>query len=105
VAATLLGVAYVALNIYSYTQLGFSHQTQAFGSVFFVLAVYQMLTATIGISINAVALWSFLRRSEPDGEESPSRYQSVPEIALFWYYAVVAGVFTYALLYVVPYFI
>jgi hypothetical protein len=50
-------------------------------------------------------LWHFFRQSARGDAASPHRYQSLPEIAIFWYYVVVAGLLTYALLYVVPNFI
>ncbi|MBC8171061.1 MAG: cbb3-type cytochrome c oxidase subunit I, partial [Anaerolineae bacterium] len=33
-AGVLLGTVYLAVNLFSYTSLGFNHQTQAFGSIF-----------------------------------------------------------------------
>lgn len=102
VATMLLGAAYIALNIYSYTQLGFNHQSEAFGSIFFVLAIYQMLTAAIGVGMVGMALWHFFRLTAQGDAASPHRYQSLPEIAIFWNYVVIAGLLTFALLYVVP---
>jgi cytochrome c oxidase subunit I+III len=98
--AVILGAVYIGINIYSYTQLGFNHQSQAFGSIFLTLGGFQMVTAIAGIVMCAVALLSFWQSKPRDREESPSQYRSVPDIASFWYYVVIAGALTYALLYV-----
>jgi cytochrome c oxidase subunit I+III len=100
--ATLLGVVYVGINLYSYTMLGFNHTTQAFGSIFMLLAAFQMLTTLAAIVMSAVSLVAFVRGARNAAEAHPRRHQSIRDIALFWYYTVAAGVITYALLYLVP---
>jgi uncharacterized membrane protein YozB (DUF420 family) len=97
-----MGVIYFALNLFSYTRLGFNHQTQAFGSIFAVMAVFQMLTIFAALVMSAVTLFWFLRSARRSGEEEPRRHKSVTDIALFWYYTAAAGVVTYLLLYIAP---
>jgi cytochrome c oxidase subunit I+III len=101
----VLGALYMAINMYNYSRLGFDHRGQAFGSIFFALDIFQMLTAAIAVGMVAIALWSFLRRRMQGDAESPHRYESVPEIAFFWLYMVGAGVVTYVVLYLLPRFI
>jgi cytochrome c oxidase subunit I+III len=96
-STTLLGVAYLGLNWFSYTQLGFNYQSQAFGSVFAVLAAFQMITTFFGVAFNAISLFWFVR-----DKARPSRHWAITDLALLWYYIAVAGLVTYTLLYLAP---
>lgn len=99
----VLSIASIAVNLFSYTQLGFNYQTQAFGSIFAVLAAFQILTMVIGIFMAGAALWGYVQST--DQEKQPKRHQAVTDIALFWYYTAAAGILTFLLLYVGPYVI
>lgn len=103
--AVVLGVAYVALNLWSYTTLGFNYQTQAFGSIFALLGGFQMIQSMIIIIMLAVSLFWFIRKVGSSPLERPSRHQSVADLALLWYYVAVAGAVTYGLMYILPYVI
>jgi cytochrome c oxidase subunit I+III len=99
-AVLLLGTLYIGLNFYSYSQLGFDHTTQAFGSIFALLAAFQMISAFVGLAMLAITAFWFMRRSD-----RPARHQSIGDLALYWYYIGFAGLVTYAFLYFVPYVI
>ena len=101
-AVLVLGALYVALNLYSYPQLGFDHTTQAFGSIFFLLAAFQLLSALVGIVMLGASLFGFVWGARHPEEARPSRHQSITDIALYWYYIVAAGLITYLFLYIVP---
>lgn len=101
----VLGAVYIGLNLFSYPRLGFNYQSQAFGSIFAVLAAFQTLTTFAGVMIAGIALFWFVRAPRREGEERPNRQQSVTDIALLWYYIAGAGVLTYALLYIAPHVI
>ncbi|MBC7814196.1 MAG: cbb3-type cytochrome c oxidase subunit I, partial [Burkholderiales bacterium] len=101
-AAIMLGAVYLGINLFSYTQLGFNYQTQAFGSIFALIAAFQQLTLFMAVVMSVATLFGFVRRARRSGEENPSRHQAVTDIALFWYYTAAAGVITYALLYIGP---
>ena len=105
IIAALLGILYIGINFYNYRNLGFTHQSQAFGSIFMVLDWFQMLVAAGGVVTLLIVLVSFVRSLQQNPGEQPNRHQSIREIAIFWYYVVAAGVLTYLLLYVVPRFI
>jgi hypothetical protein len=98
----VFGIVYVVLNLLSYNTLGFNYKTQAFGSIFAVLAAYQLMTTIGGILMSAVSLFWFVRGGRRSGEEQPRRQESITDIALFWYYVAAAGAITYALLYLAP---
>jgi cytochrome c oxidase subunit I+III len=102
VAVILAGIAYVAINLYSYMYLGFDHTSQAFGSIFALLAAFQMLSAIAGIFMLGASLFWFVRGARHPSESRPSRHQSITDIALYWYYIVAAGLITFIFLYLVP---
>lgn len=99
----LLGIAYVVVNLISYGSLGFNYQSQAFGSLFLILVVAQLLTTATGLIMLAVTLFWTLRGARNSAERHASRHQGVNDIAWFWYYTAAAGVITFVLLYVLPY--
>lgn len=101
----VLGSAYIALNLLSYNTLGFNYQTQAFGSIFALLAAFQLITTFVVLVMMAAALFWFIRGASRRGREQPNRHQSITDIALLWAYVAVAGLLTYTLLYIAPYVI
>ena len=103
--SVILGVAYLGINLFSYNDLGFNYQTQAFGSIFALLGGFQLLTALIVLIMVGVTLFWFVRSIGNGSSERPSRHQSVTDLALLWYYVVAAGMVTYGLMYVLPYLI
>lgn len=104
-AAVVLGLIYIGIHLYSYAGLGFNYQSQAFGSIFAVLAAFQLLTTFAGIVMSGVTLFWLVRGGRHPDENRASRQHSVIDIALFWYYIAAAGVVTYLLLYIVPHVI
>jgi hypothetical protein len=98
----LLGAGYLGLNIVSYFGIGFNQSTQAFGSIFWTMAIYQMLVSIVGVTWLAVTLFWYMRIAGRGEEGRPERQASVPNLAVYWYYVIGAGVVTYALLYLGP---
>jgi cytochrome c oxidase subunit I+III len=98
----LLGSLYIALNLYSYPQLGFDYKSQAFGSIFFLLAVFQLLSCLSALIMLGSALFWFVWGARHPEEARPSRHQSITDIALYWYYIAAAGLISYVFLYLVP---
>ena len=97
-AGTLLGMLGFGVQIYSYTRLGFTHQTQAYGSVYFVTAFVHALIGLIGLLMMAVTLFWVLR-----GDVETGRYRTVANVALFWYFVVGSGTVVFAVLNLLPY--
>src|SRR5690606_26355021 len=50
IVTSLLGAGYIGLNIVSYFSVGFNQPTQAFGSIFWAMAIYQILAAIVGVA-------------------------------------------------------
>lgn len=100
--STLLGFGYLGLNIISFFSIGFNQSSQAFGSIFWTMAIYQMLIAIVGVAWLAVTLFWYLRIAGRGEEGHAERQASVPNLAVYWYYVIGAGVVTYALLYIGP---
>jgi cytochrome c oxidase subunit I+III len=101
-AVIVMGALYIGLNLYSYNYLGFDYKTQAFGSIFALLATFQLLCAFVGLLMLAASLFWFVQGARHPGEDRPSRHRSIRDIALYWYYIAAAGLITYLFLYIAP---
>ena len=97
-----LGIVFLVLSVFSYTRLGFDHQSQAFGSIFTVMALFQLLITFGGLVMAAVTLFWFVHGTRRDTHHSANRQRSVTDIALYWNYVAIAGVITYLFLYIAP---
>jgi cytochrome c oxidase subunit 3 len=97
VVAACLAVAAVALNIVSWTGLDFDWRTDAYGSAFFALAVFQTFMAVIavlGVVALLLASWRYFLLAR--------RHYLVANFAVFWYFMVATFVVVYVVLHLVP---
>lgn len=96
--AVALGAVYMGAIFFDFSQMGFAHDTNAYGSVFFMLGWMQLFIALTAVLMSGVTLYWAWR------DANPTRTQwSVEHIALFWYFAAASGVLTYIVLYILPY--
>lgn len=96
---SLLGAVGVVLLVLTGLQLPFTHQTNAYGSSFYALAVVQLILMLIGILMSVVTAYWVLRSGAP-----PTDYDYVREIGLYWYAIAAFGLVIFAVLYLVPFF-
>ena len=96
--SAVLGAAYLASQAYFYTQLNFNYQSQAYGSIFAALAVFQFLVVAAGLLMSGVTLFWATRTSD-----SAAEHRSVTDIALYWYFTAACGVVIFVFLYLLPY--
>lgn len=96
--AFLLGAIALGVKIFSYTQLPFSWQTHAYGSIFYLLGwvIFVMLAA--GLLMNLVAQFWAAR-----GYHSARNYVTIENMALYWYATIAAWWVVFGVLYLVPY--
>jgi cytochrome c oxidase subunit I+III len=94
----LLGVIGIGLLLFSYSNLGFTHSTHAYGSVYMALAVTHGLIALWGLFMNAVTLFWTVR-----GDPEMGRYDTIANVGMFWTFAVIAGAVVAAVLNLLPY--
>lgn len=93
----LLGGVFLGVHFYALLDVGFTHQTNAYGSIFYTLNVFTLLLSFIGLCLSTggqirTALGHFNSRN----------YMALQNISLFWYFVVVAGLVNFLTLYVSP---
>lgn len=94
----LLNAAALAALLYDFNQLTFTHQTNAYGSVFYTLGGYLMAIVLAGSLMNALILfWNFR------GHITQRRYVSVENSMMFWVATAVAWFLIIGILYIYPY--
>jgi heme/copper-type cytochrome/quinol oxidase subunit 3 len=93
-----LGVAALGVQFAELSQAGFTHTTNAYGSIFFLLAWFGTLLVLGGLVINGVVqIQAWL------GYFNRWRYLAVQNAGLYWYFTGAAWVVIYAVAYVSPY--
>ncbi len=98
--AVLTGLVYIALQLYHLTLAGFNHQSQAYGSLYFIITIVQ--AAVIGgglLAVGATLFWALRSKG------SASEQNSVTDLSLYWIYGGVSSVLVFVTLYVLPYVI
>ncbi|MBW3599223.1 MAG: cytochrome c oxidase subunit 3 [Planctomycetes bacterium] len=101
-AVCVLGVAFVVLQVYSLTQLEFTHRTNAYGSVFFTLSGVLDLTILTGLVFEASCL---VRSWQVIDHWRMLLALHVQMNGMLWYFAAVVAVLAYATLYLSPHWI
>jgi cytochrome c oxidase subunit I+III len=96
--ASLAALLYMGITAYDLTTMTFSFDTNAYGSIFFVINGFQfglIATGTLMTTVTAFWLW----RSDDD----PANHRSTRYIARYWYFSIFALLFLYSILYLAPY--
>ena len=101
VPALITGAAFTlvagAVLVYDLTQLDFTAQDHAYGSIFYLLAGTLLVLAVVGLAIDAVVIGAAIR-----GEFSRRRFAAVTNAARYGVALAVMWVLGLATLYVVP---
>ncbi len=94
-----LGAAAVAVQVYDYLQLTFDWQTNAYGSLFYIVGGYAIVVTLGGLLINALTqFWAWR------GQYTAQRHVMAENTTLFWYSAIALWIVVYGVLYGAPYF-
>jgi cytochrome c oxidase subunit I+III len=94
----ILGAAALGGQIFDFTQMGFTVDVHAYGSLFYVVGGFAFALLIGGLIMNAfVQFWA--------GRDNYTAHNhvAVGNLALYWYAAVAAWVLTFATLYGMPY--
>jgi cytochrome c oxidase subunit I+III len=100
-AVTLFcGLVFVVLQTWELSRSAFSHQTNAYGSIFFVISWVLLLIVAIGLTCTAVAKY-LIYYEQRYSREYASRY--LESSMLYWGFSPLAGLLIFVTLYVSPY--
>jgi cytochrome c oxidase subunit I+III len=95
-----LGAVFLALQGWELSRLEFSHQANAYASLFYVTSCLLMLIVGVALAINLAAQVRIKR----DFEDRQGYTKLLVQITgLFWYFTALAGALVYATLYLSPY--
>ncbi len=96
--AAVLGLAAIGLQGYVFLQLGYSHETHAYGSAFFILSIFGLVVAVAGLLMNLFSqVWAWRRHY------SARRHDPISNAAMFWFGATVVWLLSMGTLYLTPY--
>ncbi len=84
-AAAILGLLFMAVQVYEFANLGFAPYSHAYGSAFFFLMGFHVARVFGGVVFMTIILVRAFM-----GQFSPSRRTAVQACALYWYF--IAGV-------------
>ncbi len=96
--AFLMAVAFLAIQIYEFTQLGFRPQDHAYGSLFWGITGLHALHVFAGVLMNA-----YIQVRAAFGHFTAERYQGVENVTLYWHFVDVVWIFIFAALFISPY--
>ena len=96
--AFLMGAAFLGIQIYEYTQLGFLPQEHAYGSLFWSITGLHALHVLAGLLMNA-----YIQVRAAYGHFSIDRHQAVENVSLYWHFVDIVWLFIFASLFLSPY--
>jgi heme/copper-type cytochrome/quinol oxidase subunit 3 len=94
---TVWAIALCAIRFYEFGALNVSYDTNAYGSIVWMLLGYHTTHLITDVADSVVLLW-FAIRGPLDGH----RMVDITENAVYWYFVIAAWVPVYLLLYVAP---
>jgi heme/copper-type cytochrome/quinol oxidase subunit 3 len=98
--AFLLGAAAMGIQIFDYTQLDFRWDTNAYGSVFYLLGFNGLSVVAGGLLINGLTqFWAWR------GQYSARRHVMAENTMMYWFSSIGLWLVSFGVIYLVPYFI
>ena len=96
----LLGVVFLGIQVYEYTELDFTPQDGAYGALFYAITGLHGLHVTVGVLLLGVMfLWAML------GYFTPKRHLSFSNVSLYWHFVDGVWLFVWTSLYLSPHFL
>ncbi len=96
--AFLMALAFLGIQIYEFTQLGFLPQEHAYGSLFWGITGLHALHVFAGVLMNG-----YIQVRAAFGHFTAERYQGVENVTLYWHFVDIVWVFIFASLFLSPY--
>ena len=97
VLSFFLGAVFLGLQFYTLLELPFTPQTNAYGSLFYVLNGFLLLLALTGLALGTGAQFR-----TGLGHFNARNFVALQNVALFWYFVVGTGLVIFMTLYVSP---
>jgi len=98
--ALLLGAAALGIQIFDYTQLDFRWDTNAYGSVFYLLGFNALSVLAGGLLINGLTqFWAWR------GKYTARRHVMAENTMLYWFSSIGLWLISFGVIYLAPYFI
>ena len=98
IIAFLMGAAFLGIQIYEYTQLGFLPRDHAYGSLFWSITGLHAAHVLAGLLMSA-----YVQVRAAYGHFTAERYQAVENMTLYWHFVDVVWIFIFASLFLSPY--
>jgi heme/copper-type cytochrome/quinol oxidase subunit 3 len=103
----LLGVIvlsglFLLLQIADLLRLDFAPQTNAYGSLFYVLSWFMTFTVGAGLALHLEVLLRSRREAAEHGHDDGFLALQMDLASMYWYFAAAAGALTYATLHLSP---
>ncbi len=92
--AFVLGAIFLGIQVYGFTQLPFTPQDNAYGSLFWLINGLLAAHLLIGLLMNL-----FVQVRAAQGHFGPERRQAVDNVAMYWHFVTVAWLFIFAALF------
>ncbi|MCL7489453.1 MAG: cbb3-type cytochrome c oxidase subunit I [Desulfobulbaceae bacterium] len=99
-AVVILGAAFTSGELWNLANMPFSPKTNAYGSIFFTLNGFVLLTVLAGVLLMGGALMRMLLLEEP--VDTPRLQLWLQNSELFWFFAVAAGLVAFVTTYLAP---
>jgi cytochrome c oxidase subunit 3 len=96
IPTVILGAAFLGIQGYEYTRLGFLPDNGIFAAVFFTLTGFHGAHVTGGVFFNLLVLYRTLR-----GHFSPQRHLAVEAASIYWHFVDVVWIGLFTTIYIV----
>jgi heme/copper-type cytochrome/quinol oxidase subunit 3 len=93
----VMGAAFLAHQVYEYTELTFGVRDNAYASLFYVTTGLHGLHVVVGLGLLAIVRAKALR-----GRFTADRHVTVTAISMYWHFVDVVWIFVFASLYLSP---
>ncbi len=96
--AFLLGVVFLGIQVYGYTQINFLPQDHAYGSLFWGITGLHAMHVLAALIMNA-----YVQVRAALGHFGSERSQAVENVTLYWHFVTVVEILVFASLFLSPY--
>ena len=96
IATAIMGVVFLAGQVYEYAHLAFGLTTNLYGSTFYVLTGFHGMHVCFGVALILAVLW----RSMKPGHYSKEKHFGVEAAEIYWHFVDIVWIVLFVLLYI-----